>query len=153
MSRGPNVLPIICILCSVSAVADAQVFRLPATSGPALLHQCSRSTPKDVSSFWVASPADIAKLEALLVPFLRASLDPRSLLAPDPLARFHRQYIGFIRNGKRYIYGNFYPHRSAPDLEEATSPVNFCDGGDSFWGVVFSPDTEQFEDLRFNGIG
>jgi hypothetical protein len=143
---------VLCSLCSTSAVVDAQSFRLPTTSGPGLLHQCSRNTPKDVSGFWVPSAADIAKLEALLVPFLRSSLETRLILPADPLTRFHRQYIGFIRDGKRYIYGNFYPHRSESDPREATDPVNFCDGGDQFWGVVFSLDTQQFEDLSYNGV-
>jgi hypothetical protein len=144
---------VICSLCSVSAVADAQVFRLPATSGPALLDQCSRDTPKDVSSFWVASAADVAKLEVLLVPVLRSLLDGRFLLPLDPLGRFHRQYVGFTKNRKRYIYGNFYPRGSESDPEEEIEPMKLCDGGDAFWGVVFSPETKLFEDISFNGNG
>lgn len=143
---------ILCILCSASALAEAQSFRLPVTSGPALLRQCSRNTPKDVTGFWVPGAADIAKLEALLIPFLRSQLDTRSVVPEDPLSRFHRQYIGFISYGKRYIYGNFYPHHYRTNPAEATEPVNFCDGGDQFWGVVFSLETQQFEDLRFNGV-
>jgi hypothetical protein len=64
--------------------------------------------------------------------------------------QYSRQYVGFIRDGKQYIYGNFF--KGEPETAHAASvPVVACDGGDNFWGVVYSLDSNTFESIRFNG--
>ena len=82
------------------------------------------------------------------MPFLKSTKAGSGVL---PLSRFHRQYIGFVKDGKRYIYASFYI--PWPDTKnEASLPVIVCDGGKSFWGIVYSIDTKSFSDLRFNGV-
>ena len=84
---------------------EQRVFVLPAARGPALLQQCSRDTPREVEGFWTPGATDIAALEALLVPYLTGRRSGRPLL---PLEQYHRQYVGFTKGAKHYIYGNFY---------------------------------------------
>jgi hypothetical protein len=72
-----------------------------------------------------------------------------------PSQQFRRQYIGFTRNGERLIYANFSPIHADelgskwPILER---PVVVCDGGAGFWGVVYDPKIERFEEPQFNGV-
>src|SRR5262249_39204283 len=140
-------------LLSVSPVSWAQqrrVFVLAPGKGPALLMQCSRDTPEGVDGFWEPSSGEIAELEARLEPFLKASSSGREVL---PLDQYHRQYIGFTKHGKHYIYGSFYVVPGAVVANyEATEPVVVCDGGSHFWGIVFCVDSKGFMDLAFNGI-
>ena len=140
-------------LLSVSSASWAEqrfIFVLPPSQGPALLKQCSRDTPQGVDGSWMPSPGEVAELEARLEPFLKASSSGREVL---PLDRYHRQYIGFKKHGKHYIYGSFYAVPGALVANyEATEPVVVCDGGAHFWGIVFSVDSKAFMDLAFNGI-
>ncbi len=81
------------------------------------------------------------------MPFLKSTPSGSAVL---PLTRFHRQYVGFVKDGRRYIYGNFYtPYTDIKN--EALHPVNICDGGKHFWGIVYSVETKSFSDLQFNG--
>jgi hypothetical protein len=136
---------------NVSVAQERRVFVLAPSKGAALPQQCSRNTPQGVGGFWMPSSGDVAELEARLEPFLKASSSGRSAL---PLDQYHRQYIGFTKLGKHYIYGSFY---SVPATfvsnYEATEPVLVCDGGSHFWGIVFSVDSKAFMDLAFNGVG
>jgi hypothetical protein len=54
-----------------------------------------------------------------------------------------REYVGIVVGGKRFIYVNAYP---------AGGPSSVCDGGSSFWGVVYEPEAREFGDLAFNGM-
>jgi hypothetical protein len=90
----------------------------------------------------------------LLEPYLQSTSPGRSVL---PLSNYHRQYVGFTKDGERYIYGNFYPsslsHSSRDERDnEAIYPQIICDGGSRFWGIVYSPSLRSFTHLAFNGI-
>lgn len=127
--------------------ANNSVFVLPPYPGAALLRQCSRSTPEGATGYWKPTRRDIAELEKHLVPFLKSTPAGSAAL---PLTNYHRQYVGFVKDGKRYIYGNFYT--PSPDFKnEASRPIVVCYGGKHFWDVVYSIETESFNDLQFNG--
>ena len=143
-------LALLC-LSNVSWAQQRRAFVLAPDKGPALLKQCSRDTPQGVDEFWMPSPGEVTELEARLAPFLKAGPSGREVL---PLDQYHRQYIGFTKQGKHYIYGSFYTVPGAFVANyEATEPVLVCDGGSHFWGIVFSVDSKTFMDLAFNGIG
>ena len=135
----------------VSVAEEQRIFVLAPAKGASLLQQCSRSTPQGVDGFWRPSSDDVSELETLLEPFLKTNLSGRPLL---PLQQYHRQYVGFTKGGKRYIYGNFYalPRGFEADQDEAVEPVQVCDGGRHFWGIVFAIDSKSFLDLAFNGV-
>ena len=130
----------------------ARVFAV--SNAPALLRQCSRNTPMKVSEFWTPSSEQISALESLL-PSAISRRKAEGLVVP-PDGSYHRQYIGIIQAGRRLIYGNFYhsPDVSPPSAQQqAEAAVVVCDGGPSFWGVVFDPESGVFSEFSFNGEG
>jgi hypothetical protein len=62
---------------------------------------------------------------------------------------FTRQYVGIVRNGRRFIYGNFAPAESAP--RDPLTPQIICDGGASYFGVEYEPASGRFTHTAFNG--
>ncbi|MCL2310823.1 MAG: hypothetical protein FWC42_11275 [Proteobacteria bacterium] len=140
---------VFCLLFSCSAFAAEPLFIiLEPGQGSALLKQCSRPTPQNVSGFWRPELSQIQELEAALPAFING--DPQGKLL-RPLTEFKRQYIGFIQDGKKYIYGNFYLSGSRK-TEISKTAVIVCDGGASFWGVVYSVEGKAFQNLAFNGV-
>jgi hypothetical protein len=116
-------------------------------------HQCSRDVPRTDGKYWLPTATEIAKLESELGPMLDLR-DKRGQSVPPKFQQFRRQYIGFTRNGERLIYGNFSseyddePWRRWSLLEK---PAVVCDGGHYFWGVVYKPKSNEFEEPHFNG--
>src|SRR5207245_9152354 len=66
-------------------------------------------SPANVSQFWNPSPEQIQKLELLLPKYVRYGAGRKPGIPDD--VEYHRQYVGIVVNGKRLIYGNFYPVR------------------------------------------
>ena len=124
-------------------------FVLPATSAPALLRQCSRAAPQGAANFWSPTEAQLDELESRLIRHLESPTSEKS--TPRDFG-YHRQYIGFTKNGTRYIYGNFYPGKGEATDSERIQPVVICDGGAAFWGVVYDVDRGEFSDFAFNGF-
>lgn len=130
------------------ALSD-RVAILPADAGPDLLHQCSRSTVSDPDSFFVPTRSEVAAIEAALPSFLAR---PGVRAPKAPLSEFYRQYVGVVAKGKRLVYAAFFHESARSDLYDwRTKAVNVCDGGDSFWGIVFDVDAGRFEPPDFNG--
>jgi hypothetical protein len=124
-------------------------FILSPNAGQSLLRQCSRSSPANVSQFWNPSVEQIQRLERALPGYLRSSEGRKPVIATT--VEYHRQYVGIVVNGKRLIYGNFYPTSVSDYFDERSTPVVVCDGGGSFWGIVFEPESSMFFDLQING--
>ena len=148
------------LVCAVAAGAafaqslqfklpGAGTFILPADAGRSLLGQCSRDAPANVSQFWDPSGEQIGRLEFLLPKYVGNDAGQK-LRIPDNV-EYHRQYVGIVVNGKRLIYGNFYPANFPDYLDEKSKPVVVCDGGPAFWGIVFDPEANVFLDLKVNG--
>jgi hypothetical protein len=116
-------------------------------------HQCSRDAPKATGPYWLPNATEITLLELKLWPLLE-SRHKQGQSVPRKFQQYQRQYIGFTRNGKKLIYGNFSsiyddePWRRWLLLEK---PTLACDGGNSFWGIVYNPTSEEFEEPQFNG--
>ena len=150
--------------------ADAAV--LPGSAVGQMLRQCSRSAPAPGETTWQPSAEDIASLEAVLPAALAASDlsrvearlradphvgppsadDPPWATAPQG---WRRQYVGIVRGGRRFIYGNFVPRRP-PDQELGiegwrTEPRMVCDGGPVFFGVEWDVEARRFTHIAFNG--
>ena len=152
------------IVASVTALAADQSYTFPPEGrflihGPGareVFHQCSRAAPSSKSKMWDVSQKDIDDLETSLAKYLdeRESAGKEN---PPKGAKYHRQYVGFIRDGEQYVYGNFYPaDRYAPSLrdrmDESKQAVRVCDGGPVFWGIVYRVKTRSFEEPHFNGV-
>jgi hypothetical protein len=122
---------------------------LPISQGPALIRQCSRGSPTDVSDFWSSSPLQVLAIEQRLPELLRKSGHKIKL------SDSRRQYVGVTSHGKKLIYLNAFP-ASALDISEhtnwQTTALTVCDGGDVFWGVEFYPADNTFHNIQFNGV-
>jgi hypothetical protein len=121
---------------------------LPTSQGPALIRQCSRGSPADVSGFWTPSPSQVLAVEQRLPALLRKS--GHKLKLSDS----YRQYVGVTSRGKKLIYVNSFPGFALDHSKERdwhVTGVTVCDGGDVFWGVEFDPADYTFHDLQFNG--
>ena len=80
--------------------------------GKGLFLQCSRSAPT-AADYWTPGPADIAKLETALPAALPPVSNWRGKVLSNAPKGWLRQYVGFLRGGRRFIYGNFFP--DSPD--------------------------------------
>lgn len=128
--------------------ADAVV--MPASAIPELLAQCSRDAPAAGQGTWSPSWGDVATLEAALPAALAASPSGRGLQNPTPPEGWRRQYVGYVRDGRRLVYGNFYP--STDHLAGwRTEPVIACDGGPAFFGVEYDVRARRIARVDFNG--
>ena len=73
------------------------------------------------------------------------------------LEKYGYQYIGVTIKKKNYIYINAFRVESEGGFERfhknwKTEPMAVCDGGQSFWGVLFDLDTSRFSQLSINGF-
>lgn len=151
------------LLLSLSAIASPgsseRATLLPPTQARHVLQQCSRETPGPITGVWKVSPKVIAQLEQdlpKLSKLVSRSCCGNGLSVANPTA-FYRQYAGVIINGHKYVYINAF--RSHPIYARGTDrdrwrsvPELVCDGGSSFWGALYDPETRQFSQLSFNGI-
>ncbi len=123
---------------------------LPTSQGPALIKQCSRSSPTDVTNFWGPTPSQVIAIEKLMPGLLSKSGHKIKL------SDYYRQYAGVTSHGRNLIYLNSFVGsaltESSEHLDWRTKAVVFCDGGDAFWGVEFDPADNTFHNLEFNGI-
>jgi hypothetical protein len=125
---------LILLLGLLAAPAAAQEVRgdaaiLPGSQVQAILDQCSRSTPPMGQSSWRPTWRDIEALEAALPGALAADPLGRGLVDRQPPTGWVRQYVGVVRDGRRFIYGNFTPARGGPSSEDPSRIAIVCDGG------------------------
>lgn len=140
------------VLFLAMQAASAQIDRakIIILQGAELLHQCSRETPPSADGTWNPTLSDVQKLEALL-PSMLVERGSR-LDAERVLDQSARQYAGFIRNGRRYLYGSFFPAdltRAAPEWR--TKAIAVCDGGPSVFGLEMDFENGTISHLSFNG--
>lgn len=103
-----------------------------------LIRQCSRKS-YFADAFWILDPELVPILEARLRTYITSHPSHDPYFSPLPLSKYHRQYIGFTAHDLRYIYGNFYPANDFPGFPNPDDlPVNVCDGGERYWGILFS---------------
>jgi hypothetical protein len=153
MTKRPPIVVLFLALFLCSTAVGTALPRdcaiLPTSQGWALIRQCSRGSPANVSGFWEPSPAQVLTIEQRLPELLRKS-GQESVLAGS-----RRQYIGVTSRGKKLIYLNAFP-ASALDVGEHTNwkteAFTVCDGGDVFWGLEFDPADETFHNIQFNGV-
>lgn len=133
--------------------ADAVIF--DGSAVPLMLRQCSRAAPSPGEGTWRPDPADVAALEAALAAALTARRQPGQpdwSRAPDG---WQRQYVGILRGGRRFVYGNFIPRevgqQSADPDQWRRAPTQICDGGPAFFGVEYDVAARRFTHFAFNG--
>jgi hypothetical protein len=135
------------------AALPANAVILDAGAVPAMLRQCSRAAPAAGEGSWRPGPADIAALEAALPAGLAAQNRPGVDWSRAPEG-WLRQYVGLLRGGRRFIYGNFVPASLGGDDPAGRwrdAPAIICDGGPAFFGVEYDVEARRFTHFAFNG--
>jgi hypothetical protein len=66
------------------------------------------------------------------------------------------QYVGLIRGGRRYIYGNFVPGSTRESYatlgsRDESRALTVCDGGPAFFGADYDVEARGISHLAFNG--
>jgi hypothetical protein len=131
-----------------------QTVLLPADQVKAVLTQCSRPTPAGIDGSWTVTAAALKGLERDLPGLANRGPQATDGKAFDP-SGFYRQYVGVTVKGQRFIYINAF--RGSDDyipfdIPWRQQPVVICDGGSSYWGALYDPQTHRFSDLAFNGM-
>ena len=125
---------------------------LPDTQRRTVMKQCSRWSPQPGEAGWTPDGRTILNIERKLPDYLRKS--PRETI-PDPdaiLPGSGRQYVGFVRAGHRFVYGNFFPARLIHENPKwRTQAIIVCDGGRAFFGLEFDPESGRITRVDFNG--
>ena len=128
---------------------------LPGSAVTMMLHQCSRGTPEAGEASWQPGGEDIAALEAAL--WVAVQAQPRRwpirTVVPNG---WLSQHVGIVRDGRRFVYGNYFPRDVATDGSDPnrwrTEPVIVCDGGPAFFGVEYDVEAGRITHLDFNGF-
>lgn len=131
---------------------------VPTDMGRRVLRQCSRSTPTKVRAFFTPSSEEIESLEQnfLKILLVEAS-DCCGIGNVRNIENYGFQYLGVKIKKRRYIYINAFNKSIVKDwgeeIEEGlTHPVVYCDGGESFWGILYDLEKQKFTDLAINGV-
>ncbi len=105
---------------------------------------------------WIPTESDIEGLDSVLKSYLQ---EPHALqrgLSPDPeyvlknLRQYHREFSGFIENGRKYVICSMLLSHDIRRNPSNRFSIVF-DGGASVVRVVFDIDTRKVERLECNG--
>jgi hypothetical protein len=70
---------------------------------------------------------------------------------PLPLNRYRYQIVEYKLNGTPYLYLNCFEKSAGPHgIRWKSDPVIACEGGASFWGIVFDLSKKVFIEFRIN---
>jgi len=101
---------------------------------------------------WRPSPEQVVAAESGMTAFLRGSLAWHSPRIRADLPRYKRQYVGFVRDGRRLIYIQFFHPDSSPVRDGSWSKSFFTvmGGGDLFFRLLYDPATKRHFDVWVN---
>lgn len=152
-----------------NVVSDRAVI-LAASAATQAMDGCGRVGAGAVEEYWLPDEAVVREAElrlpAVLDSVLRRVAQANGYRETPRSRDYFRQYVGFVRGGKRLLYVNgvsrgFVNHIAAIAAERPGStpsgwmdwtrvPLDACDGGSGFFGVVYDPGTGEFGRVEFN---
>ncbi len=118
-------------------------------SGPEsmkIFNQMSRKGPTGVEGLWIPAPEQVHAMWNDLPDFLNR---PPSILQ-EPLALYYRQYVGFLRGGRRFIYLNAFRWHRAWESTWRTHPIIVADGGCGYFGVEYDVEAKKLLNFEYN---
>ena len=125
---------------------------LPASTAREVLDQCSRAVPSTMDGTWEPTDSDINAMEAILPRVLASHPEARQVDFSDLLKGWQRQYVGTVRGGKRFVYGNYFPISDTNEMVGwREQPMIVCDGGPQFFGAEFDISAKRITRIDFNG--
>lgn len=130
-----------------------------ADKGQEMMAQCSRSTPEKIDGFWNLTEKDAEKLENNFskITHMKSIECCISGGRIKNLKQYGYQYLGVKIENRKFIYINAFWIESKDDMDKwykdwKIEPIIVCDGGESFWGVLFDIETSEFSQLSINGV-
>ncbi|XWN36142.1 MAG: hypothetical protein ROO71_09260 [Balneola sp.] len=166
--RGSSLrLFLLIVFVGLSLCIEQEFYIFSRENTPELLKQCSRWVPY-VTATWKINDESIEKLKSDFTQITMVKekiyrdstnsiyFEGRSI---SNLSEYDYQIGGVNVDGTQYLYLNAFPEDylddwptnviSIPDLN--TDPIKVCDGGSSFWGILYNPKTREFSELSING--
>lgn len=137
------------LACCSSTVAFEDTVILQIES-PAALDQCSRDAPTRGDGVWTPTQTDIVQVEEAVSPAVAARPEASRMTSVPPQG-WVRQYVGIVRDGEKFIYGNLLPLHAAAGDRWKEGLVVVCDGGPDFFGIAFDVKRKVVSHLAFNG--
>lgn len=147
--------------CTTPYAVQERVALLDPALGAAATQTCSRPGPENPARFFRPDPREVTAIESAAMRVLRdhadeyaASIDRAQSGTATPFdwpydpSLYKRQYIGYYEDGRRMIYGNYYP--AASGFEES-EPFSICDGGWHFFGVEYDVEAMEVRRIAFDG--
>lgn len=134
---------------------------ISANNGLIMMNQCSRSTPENINGFFELAKNDVEQLEENFknVYSLKSTKCCYAKKKIQNLENFAFQYIGVMIKNEKYIYINALRFSNSDEVDESKSffknwktlPINVCDGGSSYWGVLYHIKRKKFIQFSING--
>lgn len=154
MTAGPLALALAATGLAAAPVDPRTVAVLPVGQVPAMLGQCSRAAPIPGTGYRRPDQATIAAMEGRV----RVAL-PAARLAQSPALGafphgFVRQYVGYRRGGRRFLYGKYVPIAvvgSAADIAWKRQAIRIYDGGAAIFGAEYDVVGGTVSHLASNG--
>lgn len=108
------------------------------------LRVCSRETPSGIVGYWKVAPKMVDTIDAELRAHVRKSGIDQAL--PFSFSLYVRQYAGFVRDGKRFVYVNaLLLEKNSPMVEQAKKAFpSSCSGISGSWSIQYDTSTKKF---------
>lgn len=98
-----------------------------------------------VDDYWTPPEVDTNAMNSVLVRYLE-SVEPELL---EKYKGYKHQYFGYIMDGKKYIYGNYFCDDFGQNWRQTFIVV--MDGGDCFFQAIYDVDEVKIVELYING--
>jgi hypothetical protein len=150
-----NLIKVISLFVMVTSVSICQSYKLFKDSIPGFIfsaQQTSTYNPFRKDTCWTPSLDQIKELEYILPSWLASSDHKDSPKILANLNNYKRQYMGFIKNGNKYIYVNAFCDVFAKENKNwQTEYVLVWDGGSCFFQIVYDLINRVFIEFYVNG--
>ena len=117
---------------------------LPVSAFTNGLRVCAKETPSGINGYWKVTPTIMDLIDAELMVYLRKSGIDKKL--PFAAKLYIRQYVGFVRDGVRFIYVNaLLIEKGKPAVEEAKKDFpRACEAVSGSWGIQYDTNAKKF---------
>jgi hypothetical protein len=99
------------------------------------------------ASYWQVNQSDVERIDEALMQYLERQGLVKMLRSP--LSAYGRQYLGYNRSERRFVYVNAFM-RSSSDTKSMY--VRWCDGGNLFWGIEYDMQEKIFTGFEIDGV-
>jgi hypothetical protein len=108
------------------------------------LRVCAKETPSGIVGYWTVPPKAVELIDVELLAHMRKSGLAKSL--PFSPKLYVRQYVGYVRDGARFIYVNAVlvekGSRAAAEAKRAFPRA--CDAVKGSWGIQYDTQAKKF---------